>query len=74
MLDDFSTELKRIGGGASSVLATASIDASAQSAVPEKLRGGLTEVENACFLGQELRINGPQSLAERDCLSLKGAD
>ena len=47
VLDDFSTELKRIGGGASLPLEPAQEYEITHFAVPEKQQGALAEVENA---------------------------
>ncbi len=68
MLDDFSTELKRLGGGAALALETAQTYDAAHSAVSKKQQDRPAEVENARNPSQRPRSNGPRGIAERDCL------
>ena len=66
MLDDFSTELKRLGEGDALTLQPAQKDGAAHAAVSEKHHDRLAEVENARRTNQRLGRDGPTSIAERD--------
>ena len=62
MLDDFSTELKRLGGGASSVLDTAQPHSATRFSVQEKPQNDLAEWKGAGSLAGRSGVK-----IEREC-------